>query len=608
MNSQPVIYAAGNPDLYPLEYYDKETEDFQGAIPDLLRQFAQDNGYELRYYQSGTEDRREELAENRQVDLISGCVDGEHYSHTAGQALTLFSAETDSGTEVYQIFLTDVSPQNFQQQLSTFISERTPAEWTGAILETSETQQTTDGLMPAVIGLGVSLCVLAAVLLLLIRHFRRKLRQTEKLQQTDPETGVWTVDYFEKVLFPRTVNDKNRSLYYIIYFQFDLGHIERLGGQEEPLVFRRYAAEVLHKRMENTDVLAAMPGGALTGLKMAQDAKAVQEWTLGALEELRLFQNAGGILRPGDIAVGIYPLAATDYNLRTLLYHARQCALAARRDGIDYNVCGTERCLACQEERQLLNEIDRGLEQGEFQLYLQFLVDANTFRIVGAEAMSRWQHPQKGLLPPARFIPALEQEGRLDRLDYFSLDKACAFLEEIEQNQVNDFFISCNFSRQTFSSIDFVEQCSSVMNQYQFTRNLLIMEVTESKDLNAAEQAQMLRNITSMRALGARVIFDDFGMGVSSFHDLNEYPMDGLKLDKCLVDNMWTSRGRIILNALVRTGHELGLTIFVEGIETEQQMKVFQELKCDIFQGFLFSVPLPEAYAKKRVLRGERQQ
>ena len=89
MNSQPVIYAAGNPDLYPLEYYDKETEDFQGAIPDLLRQFAQDNGYELRYYQSGMEDRREELAENRQVDLISGCVDGEHYSHTAGQALTL---------------------------------------------------------------------------------------------------------------------------------------------------------------------------------------------------------------------------------------------------------------------------------------------------------------------------------------------------------------------------------------------------------------------------------------------------------------------------------------------------------------------------------------
>ena len=88
----------------------------------------------------------------------------------------------------------------------------------------------------------------------------------------------------------------------------------------------------------------------------------------------------------------------------------------------------------------------------------------------------------------------------------------------------------------------------------------------------------MLQNIREMRAMGVRVVFDDFGMGFSSFHDLQEYPMDGLKLDKQLVDNMWTAQGRVLLAALVRTGHELGLTILAEGVEEERQLEVLRQL------------------------------
>ena len=117
----------------------------------------------------------------------------------------------------------------------------------------------------------------------------------------------------------------------------------------------------------------------------------------------------------------------------------------------------------------------------------------------------------------------------------------------------------------------------------------------------------MLCSIVAVRKLGVRVIFDDFGMGFSSFHDLQEYPMDGLKLDKDLVDHMETERGRILLQGLVQTGHRLGMTVLAEGVEEDWQIEALRELGCDVLQGFRFSVPLPAAEAEKRIFEALRQ-
>lgn len=209
----------------------------------------------------------------------------------------------------------------------------------------------------------------------------------------------------------------------------------------------------------------------------------------------------------------------------------------------------------------------RALDQGEFQLWILFFVDGRTFRVVGGEALSRWNHPGQGLLHPSQFVPLLEREGRISQLDLSAMERACTFLERLGERQAGDFFLSCNISRKTFADAGFVRACRKILGRHAFPRKLLILEVTESGQLRRREEEQMLRNMVELRTLGLRVIFDDFGMGFSSFHDLQEYPVDGLKLDKYLVDNMETSQGRIILNALVRAGHELGRTILAEGVE-----------------------------------------
>ena len=591
-----IIYVAGNPSLYPLEYYDAQQGDFVGTLPDFLQRFAQEYGYDLRYYRPGTEDLREELAQNQQVDLVSGCV-GEDYEHIA-EKLTLFEL---GDADACELFITDVAPEGFREELTSFVSQQTQQQWTGAIVQTALEQRADNHLLPATIALGVAVCLLLALLAAALLSFRRRLKRERERQLFSPETGVLSMQGFEQA-FSQVVRPENCSLYYLIYFQFDLGHIERMAGYEEPLKFRRHAVQVLQQGLGEADLLAEDGCGNLIVLQQAGNQELLENGTQQALEQIRSFFCAGASLRTSDAVAGIYPLQAQDCPLPELLFHARQCALGARREGRSCQVCRTERCRICQEERQLLSEIERALQQEEMQLYLQFFMDENR-QIVGGEALARWQHPQKGLLNPDRFIPLLEREGRLHRLDFYNFERVCAFVEQMRKEGAEQFFISSNFARSTFAREDFVQRCRQVLEAYpQPIQSLLAFEITESETLPLEQSRQMLENIRAIREMGIRVVFDDFGTGFSSFVDLEEYPMDGLKLDKYLMDRMWTRQGKVILESLIQTGCRLGVTVVAEGVEREEQLQLLKKLHCDIYQGFLFSMPMPMAQAKSRML------
>lgn len=166
-----IIYVAGNPSLYPLEYYDAQQGDFVGTLPDFLQRFAQEYGYDLRYYRPGTEDLREELAQNQQVDLVSGCV-GEDYEHVA-EKLTLFEL---GDADACELFITDVAPEGFREEMTSFVSQQTQQQWTGAIVQTALEQRADNHLLPATIALGVAVCLLLALLAAALLSFRRRLK------------------------------------------------------------------------------------------------------------------------------------------------------------------------------------------------------------------------------------------------------------------------------------------------------------------------------------------------------------------------------------------------------------------------------------------------
>ena len=600
MKDNTLIYIAGNPELYPIEYYDADTGTYQGAIPGLLSDFAEASGYEIVYYHPGSSDERANLAENIQVDAISAMVTGESFANTEGM-LPLFTAETADGRVEYGLAFTPTAPESFVTELTAFIKTRSESAVIGEILAAVDNPPTEAApLLPVVVGLGVVLCLALAALLAVVQRSIKRSRSMERERYTDPGTALLSQAGFEKA-FHETVNEDNRVLYYMICFHFELGHIERVSGPGELTYFQRFVADILRRHAGGNEIISRANNGDFFVLCQDDNISGAQEWALAALEEIKTYTYAGAALNKQDASVGIFPLSARDQDFEHMLYHARQCAISAGRDERGAKICGAENCQICEEERELLSDLERGLKHGEFQLNLQLVVSSDDFSIMGGEVLSRWQHPKRGLLSPDRFIPLLEREGRIDRLDLYNLDKSCAFLQQICQVRKDEFYLACNFSRRSFAQPELISHCREIIERYSFPRRCLIIEITESGLIKSEDAPQMRENIRAIRSLGVQVMFDDFGLGYTTFHDLQEYPMDGLKLDKSLIDNMGTDRGRIIIDGIVRTGHELGLIILAEGVEEQWQVNELKKLNCDLLQGYLFSLPIPASEMLRRV-------
>ncbi len=598
MEEKIIIYVAGNPDLYPLEYYDADMETYRGVLPDLLQQFSENSIYDIRYYDTDGEDQRQQLAKNRQVDLISGCTDPSLFAAGSEQAVSVLNTVENGEAISYQILFSDVAPESFQTELTAFLAGITQETKNGMILTTMQFHPENRGLQIITVGLLLAVVLLSIAMGLLVRNHRRKWKNSRQEMETDAVTGLGNMDYLMRY-YQQFIHDKNRVLYHLVYFYIDTERLQRLSSQEEVNEFLRYTAVVLSEYTADTDILARISADSFVLCRLSGTIPETEEWIMPVLSRIRAYAQKYGKPYETSASAGIYPLKETDRDLNALIFHAGQGAHAAYRNQEAYIVCTDQMLKNLSEERKLQADIDRALERQEIELYFQFYVDTKCYQIVGAEALSRWNHPEKGFLMPSRFIPLIEKEGTIYKLDYYCLDKVCAFLEELDRLQIKDFFVSCNFSRKTFAAVDFPQKCQEIIEKYSFSRELLIFEITES--IAVREISQIRLNIMQMKEYGVQIVLDDFGEGFTSFYDLQQYPVDGLKLDKQLIDNIQTHTGRAILKAMIQVGHEIGLTILAEGVESDEQVQILQQIDCDVIQGYRFHLPIPAWEARKKI-------
>lgn len=600
MEEEILIYVAGNPDAYPVEYYDTGKEEYAGLIPELLEEFSVESAYEIRYYAPGEEDQREDLSRNRQVDLISGCDGSEELSHVEGEEIPVLLAELEGEETSYCLYVSETAPDGFDQDLREFLSETSQAEKTGILIQAAagDARVVHRGALWAVGGLVCTVVVLLVAIAVLIRRQKKRLEDMRREREVDEVTGIGNTEHLFRY-YQTYVQDRNRILYRMFYFYFDAERMEKTGGHKELVEFSRCTALVLQEYLSDGDILARVSDGGFALLRLS--AGEDKEWFLPAIQKIRGMMGREGMVCAGDMSVGIYQLKAGDRDMNEILFNASQSAQSAYREGVEYRYCTEELISNAQEERQLQADVGRGLEDGEFRLCIQYYVDSEKGRIVGGEALSRWEHPEKGQLSPACFVPLMEKEGLTSRLDYYCLDKVCAFLEDLRRAGREDFFVSCNFSRETFSEGDFVKKCEDIIGKYQFERELLIFEITESAMMRNFEVAE--KNIRKMKKMGIRIVLDDFGEGFTSFFDIQEYQLDGLKLGKGLIDRLGTRAGDIIIRAMIWVGHELGLTVLAEGVENEDQVRILQGMHCDVIQGFYYYQPLPDWEAKRLIMR-----
>lgn len=244
-----------------------------------------------------------------------------------------------------------------------------------------------------------------------------------------------------------------------------------------------------------------------------------------------------------------------------------------------------------------LQAIENGLQNDEFKMYLQFIVDNQTKNLVFAEALSRWETADNELILPGKYIGVMEESGLITTLDYQMFEKVCQKLCEWAGTEFDHLAISCNFTRVTISESDFMKKITEILDRYPFARHKLIIEITESfieKNLEAAKC-----NLSAVKELGFTIALDDIGSGCSSFRNLCDYPIDMVKLDRPALLLTDTERGKKLFRGIISLAHSLDMKTVCEGVETEEQNAFVSSSGCDFVQGWYYSTALSAPKAEE---------
>ena len=244
-------------------------------------------------------------------------------------------------------------------------------------------------------------------------------------------------------------------------------------------------------------------------------------------------------------------------------------------------------------EQDILALAGTALEEKHFVLYYQPQYNHVDGSIIGAEALVRWKHPERGLISPGIFIPIFEKNGYISKLDFYVFEAACEFLAKCREEGLPLVPVSTNFCRHDIFLTDFAEKLEEIRQRYGVPANLLRVEITESAIMGGNEQVNEM--IKRLHKYGYIVEMDDFGSGYSSLNVLKDIEMDIIKLDMLfLSEETNNSRGGTILSAVVRMAKWLNVPVIAEGVETLKQAEFLRSIGCNYIQGYLYSRPLPE--------------
>ncbi|PSB14150.1 diguanylate cyclase, partial [filamentous cyanobacterium Phorm 46] len=296
------------------------------------------------------------------------------------------------------------------------------------------------------------------------------------------------------------------------------------------------------------------------------------------------------------IAVGGEPTAPSREQPEHLLRDAHTAMYRAKALGTGrYQVFNASMHDLALERLQLETDLRMAVKRREFLLHYQPFVSLTSGKIIGFEALVRWQHPQRGLISPVKFIPVAEETGAIVPLGEWVLEEACRQLRLWEG--MFDFdrplIMSVNLSGKQFAQPDLVDRIQAILGATGLNAESLKLEITESVVMDDVESA--IAVLKQMKALNVKLGIDDFGTGYSSLSYLSRFPTDTLKVDKSFVGLMELGEGEnvAIVRTIVALAHALGMDVIAEGVETAAQLARLRAIGCEYGQGYFFAKPLP---------------
>lgn len=303
-------------------------------------------------------------------------------------------------------------------------------------------------------------------------------------------------------------------------------------------------------------------------------------------EKIRSFKNV-----KLQFVYGIYTVEDREMEQRQMEDRSAMARKAAKKNILTNILFYNEQFKESLYNRKFIEEnMQAAINERQFLMYLQPKYSITKNEIIGAEALVRWNHPDRGMIYPNQFIPIVEENGFVKKVDYYIWKEACRFIKKCEDAGIDSCPVSVNVSRVHLHDNECVHVLSDMINESGITKKLLELEITET-----ASDQQISKKALQLKEAGFTLLMDDFGSGYSSLNILLETPFDVIKLDKKFMENMIvSSKGRLILEQVVLMASKLELGLLAEGVETKEQIEMLRNIGCDQVQGYYYAKPMPE--------------
>lgn len=254
------------------------------------------------------------------------------------------------------------------------------------------------------------------------------------------------------------------------------------------------------------------------------------------------------------------------------------------------------------ERLQLENELYEAIKENQFEVYYQIQVDTDTKRPYGAEALIRWNHPEKGMLSPALFLKVAEETGLIRKLDEWVLKTACKQAKEWHDKGFSDLIISVNISQHLFERNHFVPLVKEILAETKLDPTKLCIEITENTAI--LDVLRAIDKFKELRKLGIKISLDDFGTGYSSLSQIKNFPLDMIKIDQSFVKALNEQReSEAIVRLIIEMAKNLKFSVICEGVETVAQKRFIRKEGCKHMQGYLFSKPVPSSQCEQIIAK-----
>jgi diguanylate cyclase (GGDEF)-like protein len=440
-----------------------------------------------------------------------------------------------------------------------------------------------------------------------ITERKRVEQQIRRLALYDSLTGLPNRQFFKESL-DHAIARAKRGKENLAALFIDLDRFKRINdtlGHAAGDVLLREAARRLRQCVRQSDFVgreADLPQGviarlggdeftvSLLDLRDPQDAAKVAGRIVHEMGKPFIIE-AQELNVTASVGIAVFPDNGED--AETLLKNADVAMYQAKAAGKNiYKFFAQEMNAAALEKLTLENELKHAIERDQFVLHYQPKIDVYSSTIIGVEALIRWRHPQRGLVPPGLFIGMAEEIGMIVPIGQWVLHTACRQLTAWRQLNLPEISVAINLASPSFRSAQLAKEVSAVLASFQLRPDLLELEVTESMLMQ--DVGVTLRTLSELRELGVKLSIDDFGTGHSSLSYLRRFHVDQLKIDRSFVAEITNSSDdAAITAAIIALGRNLDIEVVAEGVETEAQAKLLHEQGCRLLQGYFFGKPVP---------------